>query len=145
MLPDFITYNHPARPHFLEGIHDGDFAYNAGRVPLRLGLDVLLNNDAISRKQVQKMSTWLRESTHGNPALIKPGYKLDGTWYSDYYSAFFVAPFGVAAMLDKNHPEWLNALYETVYATHQDYYADSITLFCLLVMTGNYWDPTTIE
>ena len=23
-------------------------------------------------------------------------------------------------------------------------YQDSVTLLCLLVMTGNYWDPTTI-
>lgn len=29
-----------------------------------------------------------------------------------------------------------------VYGRHEDYYEDSLTLLSLLVMTGNYWDPT---
>ncbi len=145
LLPDFITSKKPAPRHFLEGEHDGDFYYNAGRVPLRLGIDVLLNNDALSRKQVQKMSTWLQASTKGDPQKIKPGYKLDGMSFSDEFVTFFVAPFGVAAMTDPNQQAWLNAIYDTVYNKHQEYYADSVTLLSLLAMTGNYWDPTTVQ
>ena len=40
---------------------------------------------------------------------------------------------------------WLNAIYDAIYAKHEDYYEDSVTPLCLLVITGNYWDPTTIE
>jgi hypothetical protein len=40
---------------------------------------------------------------------------------------------------------WLNSIYDAVYATHEDYYEDSVTLLCLLVMTGNYWQPSTVE
>ena len=62
-----------------------------------------------------------------------------------YFSTFFAAPLGVAAMTVPGQQTWLNALYDAVYATHAGYYEDSVTLLCLLVMTGNYWDPTTIE
>jgi hypothetical protein len=32
-------------------------------------------------------------------------------------------------------------VYDTVYDTHEDYYEDSVTLLCLLIMTGNFWVP----
>jgi len=62
---------------------------------------------------------------------------------SDYYSTFFVAPLGVGAMASSNLPAWLNAVYSNVYRGSSGYYEDSVTLLCLLVMSGNYWDPTT--
>ena len=37
---------------------------------------------------------------------------------------------------------WLNALFDAVRNTPEDYYADSVALHCLLVMSGNFWDPT---
>jgi hypothetical protein len=37
---------------------------------------------------------------------------------------------------------WLNALYGAVRATHEDYFEDSVALLSLLLITGNYWDPT---
>ncbi len=40
---------------------------------------------------------------------------------------------------------WLNNIYDAVYSRHEKYYEDSITLLCLLVMSANYWDPTTID
>jgi hypothetical protein len=45
---------------------------------------------------------------------------------------------GVAAMTVPSQQQWLNAIYEAVYRAHEDYYEDSVTLLCLLVMTGNY-------
>jgi len=37
---------------------------------------------------------------------------------------------------------WLNELYDAVRLSDESYYEDSISLLCLLVMTGNYWSPT---
>jgi endoglucanase len=146
LLPDFIVDKKPALPHFLEGDNDGDFSANAGRVPLRLGMDVVLNNDPITRGEVKKMSAWVQAATNGNPNQIQPGYKLDGSGYSDYFfTAFYVAPFGVAAMSDPGQQVWLNAIYDTVYNKYKDYYDDSVNLLSLLVMTGNYWDPSTMK
>jgi hypothetical protein len=153
LLPDFIEpaspSNHtpqPADPNFLEGPNDGAYYYNAGRFPWRLGTDALLNNDPDSLAQTRKISIWAKRATSGLPANIKPGYRLDGTPIppGNYFTTFFVAPLGVAAMTEPSQQSWLNALYDAVYNTHEDYYEDSVTLLCLLVMTGNYWDPTSL-
>ncbi len=48
---------------------------------------------------------------------------------------------GVAAMNDPAQQEWLNAIYDSVYNTREDYYEDSVTLLCLMVMSGNFWSP----
>ena len=148
LLPDFIVRESdtdhapkPAPPNFLESPHDGHYDYNAGRDPWRLGTDALLNNDAVSFAQVQKMAHWIVQRTNGNPANIKPGYTLDGTPYDDYFTSFFVSPFGVGVMTTPEHQDYLNDLYDLVYQRHEDYYEDSVTLLSLLVMTGNFWDP----
>ncbi len=148
LLPDFVVplseTDHtlqPASLNFLEGAHDGDYDYNAGRDPWRIGSDALLNGDATSRAQAQKMAEWIVTATDGDPTAIKAGYTLDGTPTGDYFTTFFAAPFGVALM-STEHQEYLNALYNAVYHTYEDYYEDSVTLLALLVMTGNYWEPS---
>jgi endo-1,4-beta-D-glucanase Y len=149
LMPDFIVLTgdayvpQPAPPDFLEAPTDGQYNYNAGRVPWRVGSDALLNNDEASRAIVQKISHWIEASANGDPANIRAGYDLDGKPLpdSDYFTTFFVAPMGVAAMNDPNQQEWLNAVYDAVYDQHIDYYEDSINLLCLLVMTGNAWTP----
>jgi hypothetical protein len=150
LLPDFVqptsVSDHTPRPAdsgFLEGPHDGDFEYNAGRDPWRLATDALLNGDARSAAQVRKIGEWARATTNGDPRAFRAGYRLDGsTWpESNYFTTFFVSPLGVAAMLDANAQAWLDAIYAAVHDRQEDYFEDSVTLLCLLVMTGNFWDP----
>jgi hypothetical protein len=147
LLPDFIVIKdkipQPAPPNFLEAETDGAYNYNAGRDPWRMGLDALIYNDAASRSIVQKISHWIQTSAENNTANIRSGYELDGTPLpgSDYFTSFFVAPMGVAAMNDPAQQDWMNAIYDSVYNTHEDYYEDSVTLLCLMTMTGNYWSP----
>lgn len=149
LLPDFAIVESngtvkPAPPRFLECEWDGCYNFNAGRLPWRLGTHALLSGDAVSDAQVRKMADWEFKETAGNPRSIKPGYNLDGTPIAsrNYFSTFFAAPFGVAAMV-AGHQEWLNAIYEAVRSEEQGYYADTVTLLCLIVMTGNYWAPGT--
>ncbi len=151
LLPDFIVPQStadptpkPAAPDFLEGAHDGHYYYNACRVPLRIGLDALLNRKAVSKAIVKKISTWAEHSHNGNPHAIAAGYDLDGSPLpnSEYFSTAFLAPLGVAAMNVPAQQAWLDEIYEAIRRTHQDYYEDSLTLLSLLVMTGNFWDPT---
>lgn len=148
LLPDFVVpisgSDHtprPAYPNFLEATTDGDYNYNAGRVPWRLGADALLNGDPVSLAQTRKISRWIHGAAGGDPSRIRSGYALDGTPLpnSDYFSIFFVSPFGVAAMTDPSQQQWLNDLYDAVYKTHKDYYEDSVNLLCMIVMTGNSW------
>lgn len=149
LLPDFIVLDGdpetaaPAEADFLEGPDDGHFSYNAGRDPWRIGADALLNNDERSRSAAQKISLWAETATGGDPGAFRAGYALDGTPVegSDYFTTFFVAPLGVAAMTEPSQQEWLNAVYDAVYDTHEDYYEDTVTLLCLITMTGNAWTP----
>lgn len=153
LLPDFIIpvsksdlTPRPAPPDFLEGPHDGDYYYNALRDPWRIATDALIYNDPISLAQAGRISVWAASAVNGDPTQFKAGYRLDGHSVagSDYFSTAFVAPLGPAAMTQPSQQVWLNAIYEAVRDTYQDYYEDSLTLLSLLVMTGNYWDPTSM-
>ncbi len=152
LLPDFIvntctnTAFCPPQGETLEEPTDKDYSFNAGRVPMRLGTDVLINNSS-SRAQVRKISLWARRSTGGDPLSLKEGYHLDGSPINvtSKFNIFFAAPFGVAAMSVPSQQVWLNSIYDSVRIKHQGYYEDSVALLCLLIMTGNYWDPTTIQ
>jgi hypothetical protein len=149
LLPDFIEEQNgpghlprPASPGFLEGPNDGFYNYNAGRDPWRIGTDGLINNDDASLAQVRKISQWAKTKANDNPQNIDAGYELDGDRLANYFTTFFVAPLGVAAMVTPGQQQWLNDIYDAVYNVQEDYYEDSVTLLCLLVMTGNFWDPT---
>jgi hypothetical protein len=109
-----------------------------------LGTDALLNSDAASTDQVQLITNWAIAVTGGDPTKFRAGYRLDGTTWNDtyYFTTFFVAPLGVAAMTDPDLQEWLDAIYASVRNVQEDYFEDTVTLLCLLVMTGNFWDPT---
>ena len=143
LMPDFIVDGAPAPANFLENPTDRAYNYNAGRVPWRVGTDALLNDDELSRFIVQNISHWVETSAEGDPMKIRAGYELNGEPLpdSDYFTTFFVAPMGVAAMNDPAQQVWLNKIYDTVYTKHNDYYEDSINLLCLQVMSGNFWSP----
>lgn len=143
LMPDFIVNGVPAPPNFLEKATDGAYNYNAGRVPWRVGADALLYDDAVSRSIVQNISHWIEANTNGDPLNIRAGYQLNGQPLpnSDYFTTFFVAPMGVAAMNDPAQQAWLNAIYDSVYNNHIDYYEDSVDLLCMMVMSGNFWSP----
>jgi endo-1,4-beta-D-glucanase Y len=143
LMPDFIVNGAPAPANFLENVTDGTYNYNAGRVPWRVGADALLNDDSLSRFIVQNISHWVETSAEGDPLQIRSGYELSGEPLpdTDYFTTFFVAPMGVAAMNDPAQQEWLNKVYDAVYDTHIDYYEDSVDLLCMMVMSGNFWSP----
>jgi endo-1,4-beta-D-glucanase Y len=150
LLPDFIvplsSTDHrpqPAPAQFLEGPYDGQYYYNAGRVPWRLGFYALLTNNAATLNSVRKLSHWAEATTLGNPQRLKAGYYLNGSALpgSNYFTSFFAAPLGVAAMADASQQNWLNYVYDSAHAYHEGYYEDSVTLLCLLIMSGNFWDP----
>ncbi len=149
LLPDFVVpasatdpTPEPAPPYFLEGPHDGDYSYNAGRDPWRLAVDALLNADPTSRAQARRMAQWVRASTGNDAGLVRAGYRLDGTGLDDAFTTFFAAPFGVAMMLDPAGQGWLNQVYDLVRERQEGTYEDTVTLLCLLVMTRNAWDPS---
>ena len=154
LLPDFIVLTgsqrdpEPAGPNYLEGANDGNYWYNAGRVPWRLADDALLNDDALSLAQAQKITAWLRNSTGDDVDNIRSGYELDGTGLFTWQDHFYLAPFTVAAMTGSGAgaQNWLDDLYDLVYDEHSaaDYYAGAVTLQTLITLSGNTWDPMAL-
>ena len=147
LMPDFIVMRgtertpEPSPAKFLESENDCNYYYNAGRIPWRIGTDAILNNDLNSRAIAQKISRWAEQATGCSPAKFCAGYALDGTPLlgSDRFTSFFVAPMGVAAMTNPAQQDWLNAIYDSICSRRENYYEDSVTLFCLLAMSGNAW------
>ncbi len=148
LLPDFIksprSNPKPVAPNFLEGANDGKYSYNACRDPLRIAVHFLTSGDTRSKNLVQKMNTFIKSKTGGNPDNIRAGYSLSGSPVSgsDYFTNAFAAPFAVGAMVDASNQTWLNSSYDAVVAqTPEGYYEDTIKMLALLVMSGNWWTP----
>ncbi|MCC6406491.1 MAG: chitosanase [Planctomycetes bacterium] len=151
LLPDFVvptsatnTKPKPAPPDFLEGPFDGDYSYNACRVPWRFATDALVNGNALTLRIARGEAAWIHSKTGANPQAIGAGYHLNGSALpgTNYFTTAFAAPFAVALMTKPSEQAFLDALYSAIEASDEDYYEDSIALLCLVVLTGNWWDPT---
>lgn len=154
LLPDFAVREgapsgrlRPAMPNFRESAHDGEFFYNAARVPWRIGVHSILYRDAATTHQARRIALWSETATGGNPANLAVGYRLDGTPLNPAgFSSVFPASIAVATMVSPSQQTWLNALYDTLRNHEQGYYDDdSVTLLALLLMSGNYWEPAQLD
>ncbi len=145
LLPDFIETNgnggfRPAAAGFLEGPHDGDYHYNAGRVPLRLGMDALLHGGE-ALPLLKRIAAFAAARVAEGADTIGAGFTLEGEAYGNYFTTFFAAPFAVALMSDVRYQAELDALYDAIYRRQENYYEDSIKLLSLLLLSGNFWGP----
>lgn len=155
LLPDFIQdVNRQARPAVGELLeekkYDGTFYYNACRTPWRLGTDYLISGDQRAYQAVNRMTHWIKQNTGANPSRIRAGYYLDGRNLpgNNYLPMAFLAPFGVGAMVDRVHQSWLNAIWDLVVVqgvNATDYYGNTLKLLTMVVMSGNWWSPETIN
>jgi len=150
LLPDFIEHINtkpvPADPHYLESKYDGKYNYNACRVPWRISTDFIINGDSRSKKIVEKINKWVRETTQENPDNISAGYTLEGDDISTrYFEAMsFIAPFAVGAMVDSKNQTWLNKLWDYIVSfdiDQYDYYDNTVKMISLIILSGNYWAP----
>lgn len=144
LMPDFVLYSGgkyvPAYPEFLENELDGGYYYNSCRTPWRITTDYLISGDNRALSQLNKMNSWIKSKTSNNPSSIKDGYTLTGTTKGSYNSGAFYAPFGVSAMTSSSNQTWLNDIWtKTAGSPKEDYYEDSIKLFSMIVMSGNWW------
>ncbi|WP_163856069.1 glycosyl hydrolase family 8 [Paenibacillus elgii] len=135
--------------YFLEGEHDGDYSYNASRVPWRLGTDFLLTGDRRAKEQLGRLNGWIRAKTGGKPEGIKAGYKLDGSAaLGEDADLSFSAPFMVSAMTDSSNQQWLNDLWDYNAAIPTEdalYFGNNLRLLSMLVVSGNWWTPAIVD
>jgi endo-1,4-beta-D-glucanase Y len=146
LLPDFVqgigSAPAPAEPKYLEADSDGRYGYNACRAPWRIATDFLISGDQRALVALRPINRWARTSTGGDPGRIVGGYRLDGAPASDTYELAFAAPLAVSAMAEADNQDWLNALWDQVAGgSVKGYYADSLRLLSMIVMSGNWWAP----
>jgi len=151
LVPDFILHTHkqpvPAYPLFLESKFDGCYNYNACRVPWRVALDYIRNGKKDAKLFIDKINAWLRETTENNPDNISAGYSLEGNdlKHRNYEALSFIGPFAVAAMVDSKNQDWLNKVWNYLLAFRlkdYDYYDNSIKMLNMIILSGNYWNPS---
>ncbi|MFB2582505.1 glycosyl hydrolase family 8 [Herbiconiux sp. P15] len=147
LLPDFAVGTEatpaPAAPGYLESPYDGDHNWNAVRTPWRLASGALLVGDASSRAAAGRVSSWIIESTGSRPDRVRAGYELDGTPLQTYGNLAFTAQFGAGAMADGRQQRWVDAVWTAIRdAPAAGYYADSLALQSMLLMSNNSWLPT---
>ena len=149
LVPDFMVARgsgpdlEPAWPYFLESAWDGAHFYNACRLPWRLGLDALISGDERTLASARAMARWISAATGDDPWEIRAGYQLSGAPVdgSAYFTSAFAAPFAVALMTDPGQQDFLDSLYEVLRTRDESYYADSISLFSMIVLSGTWWSP----
>jgi endoglucanase len=149
LFPDFVVgaSGNPrsAGPHFLEGPYDGEYSYNACRVPLRTAVHFLTDGDSRARDLASRIATWSETKSGGDPSRLTAGYWLDGDSLpgSEYSSMSFIGPIGVAAMVDAAYQDWLNAIWNEMASTpiQYVYFDDTLKLISMIVMSGNWWSP----
>jgi endo-1,4-beta-D-glucanase Y len=151
LIPDFLQYVHqkyiPAKPKYMESDYDGNYYYNACRVPMRLSADYFLWGDDRAFELIDKMNHWIIKKTAMKPDKLYSGFMLSGSNIkgNDYSTPAFIAPFVVSAMVGSENQKWLNELYPfLMQLDYKDfrYYNNTLKMFCLLMISGNYWTPS---
>ena len=158
LLPDFIVHvknPSPAIPPYEEQ-YPGEFYHNASRLPWRIATDYILNGDTNSKRIVEPINKWIISISDNDYNKIAEGYHLNGKpikGTEDYPVMSYVCPFAVSAMVDSANQNWLNSLYHYITGfkidpehydedkQRFDYYNNTIKMFTLIILSGNYWEP----
>lgn len=150
LISDFIVFNAnkfmPAKPRYLESRFDGDYYYNACRVPLRVAIDYLLNGDQRAANLVNPIAEWIQEKTKNRVDMINAGYFLNGDAIPNhkYATPSFVCPFAIGSMLNSENQEWVNDCWDFISdfeVKDYQYFDNTIQMLSLLILSGNYWLP----
>ena len=161
---DLPYVNEKGKPSkkFLESEFDDAYGWNACRVPWRLAVDYAHFNDPRTKKALQTLNAWstkISATPEKWPKLIWHGYTLEGEKinadddWSD--SLAFTTPM-VSALIASDNPEhqaYLNAGWDftskgflgdhTAEEGFSGYFADSIALLNMVLMSGNWWNPAS--
>lgn len=146
LLPDFLIKTNIASPqqapaNHQEGPHDGDAYWNASRVPWRLAANALHGGSSASLAAIRKQTEWIRTVTRNKPAAVRVGYSLAGNPIEDWNSVTFTAPYAAGALTRTSDQSWLNAVWKRVAPVSESYFADSVKVLTMLVVSGNTWQP----
>ena len=147
LLPDFainlLSRAQPAGQNFLEGAHDGQYYYNACRLPWRVAIDYMLNNDMRAHDITSALVNGLRTRANGSASAIVDGYDLQGNRVGRNNNLSFMAPLAVGAMVSGNQA-WVDALWQAMASksmSSDQYYGNTIKLLSMITIAGHYRAP----
>ena len=146
LIPDFIVglpdNGVPSPGGLIESMTEGDYAWNANRIPWRLGTDYVTSGDARLKGILQKLVGFFQSSTGGIGGNVAAGYTLDGKAYGYLGSQSFNGPMAAGAMIDPSFQNFLNSLWTWNVANPADgYYDNELQLIPMIVTSGNWWQP----
>lgn len=142
LLPDFLIYEEgqwrPAPAEFLERDSDGDYSYNAARVPWRMAESYQKTGNNQVREQLQRINEWAEADSDGSPSSLQAGYTLKGEALAEHTDMVFTAPLAAGASVDESKQDWLNQLWDQMTIGYGDsdrnYYNDSVRLLSMLTV-----------
>jgi len=129
---------------FAFGEPDGcvNYSANACRVPWRLATDYIHHEDADAKRQINRISSWLRNATSGIPRSIGGGYTLNGTALRSNGGLHFTAPFAAGMVADETNQQFLNLTWNHIITQRAaNSYGAAIRLLCMLLISGNWAAP----
>src|SRR5262249_23517257 len=123
------------------------YSYNSCRTPWRFATEYVVRGTSGILTELRKMNGWIQTSSGTNANHVYPGYSLSGSPLdTSYTDDSFTSPFALCAMTDSTNQAWLNALWNWIISrgvnANDGSFGNSITLQCLLVMSGNWWKPS---
>jgi len=156
LVPDFFYGTNPATGSnaIEDDVTDGQYYYNACRVPLRFAMDYATSKNSSAQAALTKLNNFISSAASNSADNIAPGYKLDGTprvaigssnWFTDLV---FVGPFG-AGLIASDKQSFMddiwsalqdNGMYDT---GDEGAYSYAVGILSQIVMTGNWWGPNS--
>ena len=135
LIPDFAWYTNgvatAAKANTVATEFDGDYAYNACRIPWRLSASDDERSQAILKKMLAFFNT---------QPIINSGFSLAGKRLEDQQSRSFAAPLLIGVNSLKKNKEYQGLFKDTSYVIKDklaanDYYADTLTTIAALEIT----------
>lgn len=94
MVPKADLTPQRVTPNQVASLHDGQYGFNACRIPWRVAYDYQLSRSEVSRDVTQKLLTFFTKQSH-----ITAVYRLDGRPVEAYANQAFSAPVAYAAQV----------------------------------------------
>lgn len=152
LMPDFAdgsTIAPDGNPPVSGEDNPGDVnGANACRVPWRIAVDYAHSGSADAKKALTKTADWLVKK-YATPAKIAQGpYTLSGTTKSADQGAMYCTPFMTTMISDAKYQNYLTNSWSILRnhsgdGTLKDSYNCAIKLMGMLLISGNWWAPSS--
>jgi endo-1,4-beta-D-glucanase Y len=145
LVPDFVVGDPPvpsATGCADEGLGYDRYDLNSCRVPWRQAVAVAHFGVPRSRAVADKMVSWARRAFDDDPARMTSVFTLAGESKRTRGAANFTSPMIAAGITSAAHQTWLDQGWDYMKASNpRRYYAGTLTLLCMLLVSGNWWPP----